>query len=95
MSESADSRKSVKIMGMRRATVNIPEDLERAMESYREGLDSPPSLADLMRFALAEYLSQRGYDAGDPSSSRPTIMENAPRNKGTKLISDMVIEDRR
>ncbi len=79
---------------MRRATVTIPEELERAMESYRGDLDFPPSLAKLMQAALAEYLSQRGYDAGGSSSSRPTMMENAPRNKGTKMISDIVIEDR-
>lgn len=81
---------------MRRATVTIPEDLERAMESYRGDLDFPPSLAQLMQAALAEYLSQRGYDAGNrASSSRPTMMEKAPINRGSKTASEIVIDDRR
>jgi hypothetical protein len=79
---------------MRRATVTIPEELEKAMESYRGDLDFPPSLAQLTQAALAEYLSRRGYDTEGSSSGRPTMMEDAPRNKGGKTAAEVVIEDR-
>ena len=82
---------------MRRATVTIPDDLEKVLESYRRDAEFSPSLAALMQAALREYLRQRGYVAGqvgaDDSSS--AMYEDAPSVKGRKTAAEMVLEDRR
>ena len=81
---------------MRRATVTIPEELERALESYNRDLEFSPSLAALMQAALREYLQQRGYVAGDGGAdSRPSMYEGAPSIRGNKTAAQMVIENRR
>ncbi len=82
---------------MRRATVTIPDELEKALDSYRRDLEFPPSLAAVMQAALKEYLGGRGYpapaelDAGE----RPTVYEAAPTVRGEKTAAEMVVEDRR
>lgn len=78
---------------MKRATVTIPEELEGALESYRSGLDFPPSLAALVQAALKEYLHRRGYASS--SSGVPSMYEDAPTVRGEKTASEMVLEDRR
>jgi hypothetical protein len=82
---------------MRRATVTIPDGLEKALDSYARDLEFPPSLAAVMQAALKEYLSRLGYPAaGDPiAGERPTVYEDAPTLRGNKTASEMVIEDRR
>lgn len=88
---------------MRRATITIPDELERAVELCRRDLEVPPSLAAIVQVALREYLIDRGYladaDFGDeliPSSAgKPRPLENAPKLRGGKTAADAVIEDRR
>jgi hypothetical protein len=81
---------------MRRATVTIPEDLERALESYNRDLEFSPSLAALVQAALREYLQQRGYVVREGGTgSRPSMYEGAPFIRGDKTAAQMVIEDRR
>lgn len=82
---------------MRRATVTIPDELEKALYSYARDLEFPPSLAAVMQAALKEYLSRRGYAApGEPTTGeRPTVYEDAPTVRGDKTAAEMVIEDRR
>lgn len=82
---------------MRRATVTISDELEKALDSYRKDLEFPPSLAAVMQAALKEYLGGRGYTAlGEPGAGRrPTVNENAPSVRGEKTAAEMVIEDRR
>lgn len=82
---------------MRRATVTIPDGLEKALESYTRDLEFPPSLAAVMQAALQEYLSRRGYPAsGEPAAGeKPTVYEDAPTLRGNKTAAEMVIEDRR
>lgn len=46
---------------MRRATVTIPDELEKALDAYRGDLEFPPSLAAVMQAAIKEYLGGRGY----------------------------------
>jgi hypothetical protein len=82
---------------MRRATVTIPDELEKALDSYARDLEFPPSLAAVMQAALKEYLSRRGYLApGGPTAGEgPTVYEEAPTVRGDKTAAEMVIEDRR
>ena len=82
---------------MRRATVTIPDELEKALDSYARDLEFPPSLAAVMQAALREYLSRRGYPApGEPTTGEgPTVYEDAPTVRGDKTAAEMVIEDRR
>ncbi len=94
---------------MRRASITIPDDLERAIEKYRRDLDVPPTLAAIVQTALREYLAERGYLAKIGSSSdgeedefvpseggKPKGLTDAPRPKGGgNPVSDAVIEDRR
>jgi hypothetical protein len=89
---------------MRRATISIPDELERAIEMCRRDLEVSPSLAAITQTALREYLFNRGYlvevdttfeDEFIPSSAgKPSPLENAPENRG-ETVSDAVIEDRR
>jgi metal-responsive CopG/Arc/MetJ family transcriptional regulator len=51
---------------MKRATVTIPDDLERELEAYRQRQDAPPTITAVMQAALREYLrdqalKSRGY----------------------------------
>lgn len=92
---------------MRRATITIPDELERAIELCRRDLEVPPSLAAIVQTALREYLVERGYlfeaEAGAtleddliPSSAgKPRPLENAPKLRSGKTAADAVIEDRR
>ncbi len=82
---------------MRRATVSIPRDLEEALEHYRRDLEFSPSFAALMQAALKEYLEQRGYTIGQDGgpTRRAYLYEEAPRVRGQKTASEMVLEDRR
>lgn len=82
---------------MRRATVTISDELEKALDSYRKDLEFPPSLAAVMQAALKEYLGGRGYAAlGEPEASRrPTVYEGAPTVRGEQTAAEMVVEDRR
>jgi hypothetical protein len=89
---------------MKRATVTIPDDLERAVEAYMRDLEVPPALTAVMQTALREYLTARGYLAEGPSKAalvpssggkpRGLPLEKAPVIKG-KTVAQTVIEDRR
>jgi Arc/MetJ-type ribon-helix-helix transcriptional regulator len=46
---------------MKHATVTIPDDLERAVDSYVRSQDVPPPLTAVVQAALREYLAQRGF----------------------------------
>jgi hypothetical protein len=46
---------------MRRATITIPDDLDRAIEAFQQDQPVPPSLTVLTQAALREYRAQRGY----------------------------------
>lgn len=95
---------------MRRATITIPDDLERAIEKYRRDLEVPPALAAVVQTALREYLAERGYlvEVADGSGAaeedefipseggKPKGLADAPRPRGGgNPVSDAVIEDRR
>ena len=46
---------------MKRATVTIPDDLDKALETYVRDQEAPPTLTVVMQTALRQFLSQRGY----------------------------------
>lgn len=41
--------------------MTIPDDLEKALEAYRNNVEVPPALAAVLQAALREYLVERGY----------------------------------
>jgi hypothetical protein len=46
---------------MRRATVTIPDDLAKAVESYVRAQEARPALTAVVQVALRQYLTERGY----------------------------------
>jgi len=46
---------------MKRATVTIPDDLDKAVESYILAQEAPPSLTAVVQVALRQYLTEKGY----------------------------------
>lgn len=90
---------------MKRATITIPDDLERAIELCRRDLEVPSSLAAIVQTALRGYLLDRGYLADTtteledeiiPSSKgKPEPLENAPEPESGRTVAQAVIEDRR
>jgi hypothetical protein len=46
---------------MRRATVTIPDDLAKAVESYVRTQEARPALTAVVQVALRQYLTERGY----------------------------------
>jgi Arc/MetJ-type ribon-helix-helix transcriptional regulator len=63
---------------MKRATVTIPDDLEKAVDSYVRSQEAPPPLTAVVQAALREYLTQRGYLRAATRSLRIT-----PARKGS------------
>lgn len=84
---------------MRRASITITDDLEKALEHYRRDQDIPPRLVDVMQAALREYLAGRGYllSSSDRPRRKPRGVprERAVRIEGQDNLSSAVIEDRR
>ncbi len=68
---------------MKRATITLTEDLERAVDAYLSDQDLPPPLTSLMQAALRQYLTERGYIP----ASRRFRLSPAPKGSGRKDIS--------
>jgi hypothetical protein len=64
---------------MRRATVTIPDDLEKAVDSYMRSQEAPPALTAVVQAALREYLEQRGY-----SGRTGRFLRITPATKGSE-----------
>ena len=84
---------------MKRASVTITDDLEKALEAYGRDQDIPPRLVDVMQAALREYLAGRGYLQTSPTRARRKP-KGVPRDRAVKIESPdnlgaAVIEDRR
>jgi len=62
---------------MKRATITIDDDLERALDSFVSRQEVQPTLTAVVRAALTEYLSRRG---AAPPSQRLRI---TPAAKGS------------
>ncbi len=94
---------------MKQATITITDELERAIENYRQDQDFPPALDVVVQQALKEYFAERGYlveGTGIPSfrdqdifipsiGGKPEPLENAPVLDAEHSASAAVIEDRR
>jgi hypothetical protein len=46
---------------MKRASVTLPDDLAKAVETYRQAQENPPVLTAVVQAALREYLRERGF----------------------------------
>lgn len=68
---------------MRRATITIGGDLEKALQSYTSGQEVAPTLTALMQAALREYLARRGAAA----PAHPLRITPANRGSGKSDIS--------
>lgn len=93
---------------MKQATITLTDDLEQALERYRQGFENPPELDAVVQRALELYLASRGYiPRGTPifaSSTmtyvpsvggKPEPLENAPVLDDEHSIARAVVEDRR
>ena len=91
---------TVRIGSMRRASVTISDDVERALEAYGHDQDIPPRLVDVVQAALREYLAGRGYlmhaSSGRPRRKpRGVPKERRVRIEGPDNLGSAVVEDRR
>jgi len=85
---------------MRRASVTITDELEKALESYRRDQDIPPRLVDVVQAALKEYLAGRGYLLSSASALPRRKPKGVPRDRAVRIegpdnLGAAVIEDRR
>jgi hypothetical protein len=46
---------------MKRATITVPDELERALDAYMRDQEVPPALTSVAQAALRQYLAERGY----------------------------------
>jgi len=46
---------------MKRATITMTDELERAVVAYQQDQEVPPALTAVAQAALREYLAERGY----------------------------------
>jgi hypothetical protein len=68
---------------MKRATVSIPDDLAKAVESYVRAQNTPLPLTAVVQAALRQYLTQRGY-----LPSRKSLCINpSPQGSGRSDVS--------
>jgi len=70
---------------MKRATVTLPDDLERALEAYRRAQDVPLPLTASIQAALREYLTKRGFLAS--TAERPFVITPVEKGSGASDIS--------
>jgi hypothetical protein len=90
----------VRIDGMKRTSVTIADDVERALEAYGRDQDIPPRLVDVVQAALREYLAGRGYLPPFPSVRSRRKPKGVPREKRVRIegpdnLGAVVVEDRR
>ena len=41
--------------------MTLPDDLEKAVDNYRQAQENPPALTAVVQAALREYLAERGF----------------------------------
>ena len=46
---------------MKRATITLPDDLEKALAEYTQDQEVSPTLTGVVQAALRQYLAARGY----------------------------------
>ncbi len=70
---------------MKRATITLPDDLERALEAYRRSQDVPLPLTALTQAALREYLTKRGFLSSP--AERPFVITPVEKGSGMSDVS--------
>jgi len=70
---------------MKRATVTIPDDLEKAVDNYVRAQEAPPPLTAVVQAALREYLAERGFLK---STTRPLRITPARKGSGRHDVSE-------
>ena len=68
---------------MKRATITLNDELERAVDAYLRDQEARPSLTAVVQTALRQYLSERGY----VRPSKRLRITPASRGSGRKDIS--------
>jgi len=68
---------------MRRATITIGGDLEKALDSYTRGQEVAPTFTSLVQAALREYLARRGAAA----PAHPLRITPAKKGSGKSDVS--------
>ena len=91
---------------MRQRTITLPDDLEQAVERYRERFEVPPEFDTLVRRALVRYLAQPDPDITPddnisddddiiyPTRPKPEPMENPPSLLGGASVAEAIIDER-
>lgn len=68
---------------MKRATITIPDDLERELDAFLQSQDAVPSLTAVLQAALRRYLEERRLEAREFRAARgPLRVPVAPRGSG-------------
>lgn len=68
---------------MKRATITIGDDLERALNAYNGRQEVPSALTSLVQVALREYLTRRGF----APPAKPFRITPAKKGSGKADIS--------
>ena len=68
---------------MKRATVSIPDDLAKAVDTYVQAQEAPPPLTAVVQAALRQYLTERGY----MRARKPLRINPAARGSGRRDVS--------
>lgn len=63
---------------MRRATVTIEPEIDKALQEYLRRQEVPPTLTTVMQVALKEFLTRRGFSA--PTSA----LNITPARRGSR-----------
>jgi hypothetical protein len=69
---------------MKRATITMTDELERAITAYQQDQEVPPALTAIAQAALREYLAERGY----LSPHRALRITPATRGSGERDVSE-------
>jgi hypothetical protein len=68
---------------MKRATVTIPDDLAKAVDSFVHSQEAKPPLTAVVQAALRQYLTERGY----LRAAAPLRITAAKRGSGRRDVS--------
>ncbi len=71
---------------MKRATITLPDDLEKSLESYQRSQDVPLPLTAVAQAALREYLAKRGFLTSS-SPGQPFAITPAREGSGKRDVS--------
>ena len=74
---------------MKRATITIPDELERDLERFMAAQATPPTLAALVQSALRRYLAEEQFRLRDYRPPRgPLRISPAKRGSGLSDVAE-------